>query len=89
MSWFKRETGAGEKKPQPDEGARRVKTEGLWLKCDGCKQIIWKKDLEANHNLCPKCGAHFRIDAVTRLELLLDGSYQEWSRSSSGEAWAA
>jgi acetyl-CoA carboxylase carboxyl transferase subunit beta len=78
MSWFKRETGAGEKKPQPDEGARRVKTEGLWLKCDGCKQIIWKKDLEANHNLCPKCGAHFRIDAVARLELLLDGSYQEF-----------
>ena len=78
MSWFKRETGAGEKKPQPDEGARRVKTEGLWLKCDGCKQIIWKKDLEANHNLCPKCGAHFRIDAVARLELLLDGSYTEF-----------
>jgi acetyl-CoA carboxylase carboxyl transferase subunit beta len=75
MSWFKRETGGGEKKPKPDEGARRVKTEGLWLKC---KQIIWKKDLEANHNLCPKCGAHFRIDAVARLELLLDGSYQEF-----------
>jgi acetyl-CoA carboxylase carboxyl transferase subunit beta len=78
MSWFKRETGAAEKKPQPDEGARRVKTEGLWQKCDGCKQIIWKKDLEANHNLCPKCGAHFRIDAVARLELLLDGSYTEF-----------
>jgi acetyl-CoA carboxylase carboxyl transferase subunit beta len=78
MSWFKRETGAAEKKPQPDEGARRVKTEGLWQKCEGCKQIIWKKDLEANHNLCPKCGAHFRIDAVARLELLLDGSYTEF-----------
>jgi acetyl-CoA carboxylase carboxyl transferase subunit beta len=78
MSWFKRETGAAEKKPQPDEGAQRVKTEGLWQKCEGCKQIIWKKDLEANHNLCPKCGAHFRIDAVARLELLLDGSYTEF-----------
>ena len=78
MSWFKRETGGVEKQPKPDEGARRVKTEGLWLKCDGCKQIIWKKDLEANHNLCPKCGAHFRIDAVARLELLLDGAYQQF-----------
>jgi acetyl-CoA carboxylase carboxyl transferase subunit beta len=78
MSWFKREAGGAEKKPKPDEGKRRVKTEGLWLKCDGCKQIIWKKDLEANHNLCPKCGAHFRIDAVSRLELLLDGAYQEF-----------
>jgi len=78
MSWFKRETGGADKQPKPGEGARRVKTEGLWLKCDGCKQIIWKKDLEANHNLCPKCGAHFRIDAVARLELLLDGAYQQF-----------
>jgi len=78
MSWFKRETGGPESKPKPDEGERRVKTEGLWLKCEGCKQIIWKKDLEANHNVCPKCGAHFRIDAVARLELLLDGPYQQF-----------
>jgi len=78
MSWFKRETGGPEAKPKPDEGERRVKTEGLWLKCEGCKQIIWKKDLEANHNVCPKCGAHFRIDAVARLELLLDGPYQQF-----------
>jgi len=78
MSWFKRETGGAEKKAKPDEGNRRVKTEGLWLKCDGCRQIIWKRDLEANHNLCPKCGAHFRIDAVARLALLLDGPYQEF-----------
>ncbi|MBZ5591068.1 MAG: acetyl-CoA carboxylase, carboxyltransferase subunit beta [Acidobacteriia bacterium] len=78
MSWFKRETGGSGNKPKPDEGERRVKTEGLWLKCEGCKQIIWKKDLDANHNLCPKCGAHFRIDAVARLELLLDGPYEQF-----------
>jgi len=83
MSWFKRETGGAGKKAKPDEGDRRVKTEGLWLKCDGCRQIIWKKDLEANHNLCPKCGAHFRIDAVARLELLLDGSYEEFDTDLS------
>ena len=49
--------------------AHACKTEGLWLKCDGCREIIWKKDLEANQNVCPKCGAHFRIDAVTRLQV--------------------
>src|SRR6267142_118323 len=77
MSWFKRDS-ISEKKPKPDDGERRVKTEGLWLKCDGCREIIWKKDLEANQNVCPKCGAHSRIDAGARLVLLLDGPYQEF-----------
>jgi acetyl-CoA carboxylase carboxyl transferase subunit beta len=42
------------------------------VKCDGCRQIIWKKDLEENFNVCPKCNKHFRIDARTRLAQLLD-----------------
>src|SRR5215470_14447321 len=76
MSWFKREKGEDGKLPQLGEKERRVRTEGLWQKCEGCRQIIWKKDLEANWNVCPKCGAHSRIDAVTRLKLLLDeGEY--------------
>jgi len=49
-----------------------VRTEGLWVKCDGCRQIIWKKDLAENLNVCTKCEYHFRIDAPTRLTLLLD-----------------
>ena len=72
MAWFKRE--------QADidaSGEKRVKTEGLWVKCDQCRQIIWKKDLDQNLNVCPKCDRHFRIDARTRLALLLDdGQYQ-------------
>src|SRR5215469_10732414 len=72
MAWFKRE--------QADidaSGEKRVKTEGLWVKCDQCRQIIWKKDLDQNLNVCPKCDRHFRIDARTRLGLLLDdGQYQ-------------
>ncbi len=72
MTWFKRQSGeidaAGEKK---------VRTEGLWVKCDNCRQIIWKKDLEENLNVCPKCDKHFRIDARARLALLLDdGKYE-------------
>jgi acetyl-CoA carboxylase carboxyl transferase subunit beta len=78
MSWFKRENAGSEKKATPENGERRVKTEGLWLKCEGCREIIWKKDLEANYNVCPKCGAHSRIEAVTRLGLLLDGPYQQF-----------
>jgi acetyl-CoA carboxylase carboxyl transferase subunit beta len=68
MAWFKRDQveidGSGEK---------RVKTEGLWVKCDQCRQIIWKRDLDQNFNVCPKCERHFR----TRLTYLLDdGQYQ-------------
>jgi acetyl-CoA carboxylase carboxyl transferase subunit beta len=67
MAWFRKE-----KEPlKPAEG-ERLKTEGLWIKCDNCRAIIWKKDLDANWNVCPKCSHHFRIDARTRLRLLLD-----------------
>jgi acetyl-CoA carboxylase carboxyl transferase subunit beta len=76
MSWFKRDKGDDDKLPILDDKDRKVRTEGLWQKCEGCRQIIWKKDWESNWNVCPKCGAHSRIDAVTRLKLLLDdGQY--------------
>ena len=72
MAWFKRESGELEA-----SGEKRVRTEGLWVKCENCRQIIWKKDLEENLNVCPKCGKHFRIDARTRLAQLLDeGQYE-------------
>ena len=67
LAWFKRESSEIQ---QSDE--KRVRTEGLWVKCEGCRQIIWKKELEDNLNVCPKCNRHFRIDAPTRLMLLLD-----------------
>jgi acetyl-CoA carboxylase carboxyl transferase subunit beta len=72
MAWFKRESGELD-----TSGAKTVRTEGLWVKCEGCRQIIWKKDLEENSNVCPKCGKHFRIDARTRLALLLDDNQYE------------
>jgi len=77
MAWFKRDSDSGSKQPSP-EGERTVRTEGLWLKCEGCRQIIWKKDLDQTNNVCGKCGHHFRIDARARLALLFDsGVYQE------------
>ena len=79
MSWFKRDKGDDDKLPKLDEKDRKVRTEGLWQKCDSCRQIIWKKDLENNWSVCTKCGAHSRIDAVTRLKLLLDdGVYSRY-----------
>src|SRR5262245_33206899 len=77
MSWFRRENSESGKLPKLENGERRVRTEGLWQKCEGCRQIIWKKDLEANWSVCPKCGFHFRVDACTRLKLLLDGGQYE------------
>ena len=79
MPWFKRDKPAADKSSKPDEGERKVKTEGLWQKCEGCRQIIWKKELEGNWNVCPKCGAHSRIDAATRLRLLFDdGVFEQY-----------
>jgi acetyl-CoA carboxylase carboxyl transferase subunit beta len=72
MAWFKRESGELD-----TSGAKTVRTEGLWVKCEGCRQIIWKKDLEENLNVCPKCEKHFRIDARTRLALLFDDNQYE------------
>ncbi len=77
MSWFKRDKQPDEKLPTLDNKSRKVRTEGLWQKCEGCKQIIWKKDLESNWNVCAKCGAHSRIDAAARLKLLFDDAEYE------------
>ena len=75
MAWFKRESGDLE-----PSGEKKIRTEGLWVKCENCRQIIWKKDLEENLNVCPKCGKHFRIDARTRLAQLFDnGEYETFS----------
>ncbi len=70
MAWFKREKKPIEN-PTPVE-ERRVRTEGMWTKCHSCRAIIWKKDLEANWEVCPKCDHHFRLGARRRLEMLLD-----------------
>ena len=73
MSWFKRES-----QELDTSGERKMRTEGLWVKCEGCRQIIWKKDLEDNFHVCPKCQRHFRIDTRTRLGYLFDdGKYAE------------
>jgi acetyl-CoA carboxylase carboxyl transferase subunit beta len=71
MTWFKRETH--EIQPTPDH---EVRTEGLWIKCGQCGKALWKADLEANLQVCMYCGRHFKFDARSRIENLLDPGYE-------------
>jgi acetyl-CoA carboxylase carboxyl transferase subunit beta len=75
MAWFNRQKSGVE---DGSEGEKKVRTEGLWLKCEKCGQIIWKKALDESLQVCPKCEHHFRIDARQRLATLFDnGEFQE------------
>src|SRR3984893_9818686 len=66
---------------KPEEGERRVRTEGLWLKCEHCSQIIWRKALQDNLQVGPKCQNHKRIDARTRLTMLFDdGQFEQFDQ---------
>src|SRR5262249_50013380 len=75
MAWFKktRKPIAAPVKEKPS----RV-PEGLWVKCPGCSQAIYNKDLVGNLNVCPKCAHHFRINATERLRMLFDGEWTEY-----------
>lgn len=71
MAWFKKT-----KEIKTDKKGKIP--EGLWVKCDGCKEIVYKKEMEKNLKICPKCNYHFRISARERLKLLVDeGSFVE------------
>ena len=68
MAWFKKT-----RKPIEPTGEKPSRVpEGLWVKCPGCTQIIYNKDLDKNQQVCPKCGHHFRISAAERLRALFD-----------------
>jgi acetyl-CoA carboxylase carboxyl transferase subunit beta len=57
---------------------RRATTEGLWTKCEACREIVYRADVEKNARTCPRCGQPFRLSAQERLDLLLDpGSFEE------------
>jgi acetyl-CoA carboxylase carboxyl transferase subunit beta len=73
MSWFKRNENENEIETTSE---KNVRTEGLWTKCDSCGQTIWKADLEANLNVCPKCGKHFKLSAKARIDSLLEPGYR-------------
>jgi acetyl-CoA carboxylase carboxyl transferase subunit beta len=66
MAWFRRS------KSKPVERQRSKVPEGLWVKCEGCREIIYSKELDRNLQICPKCGYHFRIGVWERIALLMD-----------------
>jgi acetyl-CoA carboxylase carboxyl transferase subunit beta len=70
-SWFKRDTH----QIIPTEG-HAVRTEGLWTKCDQCGKVLFKADLDANLQVCMNCGRHFKFDARSRIENLLEPGYE-------------
>lgn len=76
MAWFKKE-----KKPKEPVDQRQVAIpEGLWIKCEDCKEIIYRKEVEQNFHVCPKCNYHFRLSARQRFEMLFDdGHYKEFA----------
>jgi acetyl-CoA carboxylase carboxyl transferase subunit beta len=79
VPWFK-------KTRTPIAAAAKTKAsrvpEGLWIKCPGCTQIIYNKDLATNLNVCPKCVHHVRMGAADRLRMLFDGA--EWIEHDKG-----
>jgi acetyl-CoA carboxylase carboxyl transferase subunit beta len=76
MAWFKK---ARTRMTAATEKTSRV-PEGLWVKCPGCSQVIYNKDLATNLSVCPKCAHHFRVGAADRLRMLFDGDWTEHDR---------
>ena len=75
MAWFKKE-----KTPKSPAGQRPAIPEGLWTKCEECKEIIFSKTVEQNFSVCPRCGYHFRLTARERFALFFDdGQYEEFA----------
>jgi acetyl-CoA carboxylase carboxyl transferase subunit beta len=75
MAWFKKSESPGS-----EESRKRPKaSEGLWLKCNHCREIIYRKEVDRNNKVCPKCDYHFPISVQERIALLVDlGSFKEW-----------
>lgn len=77
MAWFTRSKPKVQPTTPAEQAEKHVLTEGLWFKCEACTEIIWKKNLEENLSVCPKCGHHYQVSARTRVNLLLDEGWQE------------
>jgi acetyl-CoA carboxylase carboxyl transferase subunit beta len=74
MAWFQKDKNADD-----EDQDKRKPGEGLWVKCNHCREIIYRKELERNLRVCPKCDYHFPIAVEERIALLLDeGSFKEW-----------
>ncbi|MEK6640594.1 MAG: acetyl-CoA carboxylase carboxyltransferase subunit beta [Nitrospira sp. CG24A] len=74
MAWFKKQ-----KTTEPEAPKRSKVSEGMWLKCNNCREIVFRKEVERNNKVCPKCDYHFPISVLERITLLVDlGTFKEW-----------
>ncbi|NWF72165.1 MAG: acetyl-CoA carboxylase carboxyltransferase subunit beta [Nitrospirae bacterium] len=74
MAWFKKQ-----KTTEPEAPKRSKIAEGMWLKCNHCREIVYRKEVERNNKVCPKCDYHFPISVMERIALLIDlGTFKEW-----------
>ncbi|MCS6285132.1 MAG: acetyl-CoA carboxylase, beta (carboxyltransferase) subunit [Nitrospirota bacterium] len=74
MAWFKKQKPTGSDVPPRSKGA-----EGMWLKCNHCREIVYRKEVDRNNKVCPKCDYHFPISVMERIALLVDlGTFKEW-----------
>ena len=74
MAWIKKG------KTEEAEPPKRSKVaEGMWLKCNHCREIVYRKEVDRNNKVCPKCDYHFPISVIERINLLVDlGTFKEW-----------
>src|SRR5918996_1902271 len=74
VAWFKKQKGAAPQTPKRSKIA-----EGMWLKCNHCREIVYRKEVDRNNKVCPKCDYHFPISVSERITLLVDfGTFREW-----------
>jgi len=76
MSWFRKEH-----EPLPAQEQESRVPEGLYVKCNGCKETIYRKEVVSNQAVCPRCAFHFRISARERLSLLCDSLWEEFDQN--------
>ena len=70
MSWLEKIL------PKSDNARRHNIPEGVWTKCDGCEQVLYRAEVERNLHVCPKCSHHMRIGARERLNRFLDADHR-------------
>lgn len=68
-----------------DENTKNIKASdmliGKWVKCDACKEILYKDEVHKNYSVCPNCGKHFRLSARRRISQVIDeGTFVEINR---------
>lgn len=76
MAWFKKQKS---ERDEPDSPKKSKAVEGMWLKCNHCREIVYRKEVERNNKVCPKCDYHFPVSVSERIAMLIDfGTFKEW-----------